>query len=458
MKYPDQESSILEFKREMPKNDQVIKTIVGFCNQKGGKIVIGVDNDGTIVGLDEAQAQQLMEYLEKAILDASFPPILTNIYLRRIVDKILLIVEVAQGMNKPYYIKNEGRDNGAYIRLGRSTVKAKEDTIQELNWNSRNISFDTMPVYQAKEDDLDIEKIKKFLAMRKNAEHATFPSLEQAMLSYQIITKEQLHNYPTVCGILLFGKSPQFFFPEARIMCNYFSGTDMTNPVIASKECLGTLDEQLHQARDFIVSQLYTSWKIVGVFREEKLELPEVAIREILINAIIHRNYHMPSPGKIAIFRNRIEIFSPGNFPGSLSLEQSIKGGLTYLRNQAICKIFREMNLIESYGLGFLKTFSSYEQAGIKAPEVIEGVGFIKCILPRGIPENMIKRSSKQELKLEHQHILRLFDNITEVAAADIIKAIGLTRQTATRRLTELVKTGYLKQIGKGRGVRYIKV
>lgn len=330
---------------------------------------------------------------------------------------------------------------------------------KELSYNDPIIkTFDTMPVYQAKEDDLDIEKIKRFLAMRKNAAHATFPSLEQAMLAYQIITKEQLHTYPTVCGLLLFGKSPQFFFPEARIMCNYFSGVDMTNPVIASKECLGTLDEQLHQARDFIVSQLYTSWKIVGVLREEKLEIPEVAIREILINAIIHRNYHMPSPGKVALFRNRIEIFSPGNFPGSLSLEQSIKGGLTYLRNQAICKIFREMNLIESYGLGFLKTFASYEQAGIKSPEVIEGVGFIKCVLPRGIPENMLKKSGTQELTIEHQHILRLFDTATDIAVTDVIKVLGLTRPTATRRLAQLVKTGHLQRIGKGRGVRYMKI
>jgi len=94
----------------------------------------------------------------------------------------------------------------------------------------------------------------------------------------------------------------------------------------------------------------------------------------------------------------------------------------------------------------------------LKAPEIIEGVGFIKCILPRGIPENMISKSRKNELKIEHQHILRLFDTITEVAVADVIKALGLTRPTATRKLAELVKIGYLQQTGKGRSVRYIKV
>lgn len=456
MKYPEKESSTLEFKREIPKNEQIIKTIIGFCNQQGGRLIIGLENDGTIRGIDESKAQEMMEYLEKGILDASFPPIFIHTYLQRINDKTLLILEVSPGTNKPYYLKKEGREKGVYIRLGRSTVHATPDMIDELKLDARNISFDTTPVYQASEEDLDKKKITKFLKKRKSAQNKhTDAEITEAMLAYKIITREHNQNIPTVGGILIFGKSPQFFFPEARIMCNNFLGIDINHKVIASKECLGTLDEQFKIAYDFVVSRLYTAWEIVGPLREEQLEIPEVAIREIIMNAILHRNYHMQGPTKIAIFNNRIEIFSPGTFPGPIS--QNLKAGFTYLRNTMIAKIFREMGLIENFGLGFLKTFSSYEQSELKAPQIIEGEGYIKCILPRRTPENILKRSHTTEVSEDLEQILNLFTTATEISVADVIKTLHLTRPTASRKLTELTKKGLIKKLGKGRSVRYIK-
>lgn len=457
MKYPEQESSTLEFKREIPKNEQIIKTIIGFCNQQGGKLIIGLEDDGIIIGIDESKAQEMMEYLEQAILDCSFPPIFIRTYLQKIADKTLLLLEVSQGTNKPYYLKKEGREKGVYVRLGRSTLRATQDMIEELKLEGRNISFDVTPVYQATEDDLDMDKISKFLKKRKSAKNkdASYASIIDAMLAYKIITREHNQNLPTASGILLFGKNPQFFFPEARIMCNQFLGVDIHHEVIASQECLGTLDEQFEKAYDFVVSRLYISWKIVGPMREEQLEIPKVAIREIIMNAIMHRNYHIPSPIKIAIFNNRIEIFSPGTFPGPVS--QNLKAGFTYLRNMAISKIFREIGLIESFGLGLLKTFSSYEQYELKAPQIIEGEGFIKCILPRRMPENMLTHTKSKEYSEDQQQILNLFISATEISVADVIEMLHFTRPTASRKLTELVKKGVLKKIGKGRSVRYVR-
>jgi ATP-dependent DNA helicase RecG len=457
MKYPEQESSTLEFKKEIPKNEQIVKTIIGFCNQQGGKLIIGIDDDGTIVGIDEERAQEMMEYLEQCILESSFPPIFTRIYLQRIADKTLLILDVTQGSNKPYYLKKDGREKGIYIRLGRSTLRATPDMIEELKLEARNISFDAMPVYQATEDDLNMKKITQFLKNRKSARKkgASYKSITDAMLAYKIITREHNQIIPTVCGILLFGNNPQFFFPEARIMCNQFLGITISKEVLASQECLGTLDDQFQAAHDFVQSRLYTSWKIVGTRRKERLEIPDVAIREIIMNAIIHRNYHIPGPTKIAIFNNRVEVFSPGIFPGPVS--QNLKAGFTYLRNIAIAKIFREMGLIESFGLGLLHTFSSYEEYGLKAPEILEGEGFIKCILPRRTPENLVVRSQSEQLPTDLSDILHFFDTATEISVADIIKTLHFTRPTATRKLAELTRKGLLEKIGKGRGVRYIK-
>ena len=119
MKFPEQESATLEFKRELPKNDQIIKTIIGFCNQHGGRLIVGVDNDGTIVGLPEEKVQGVLEYLEAAIFQACHPTIIPLIYAQRLGEKTILIIEVSGGMNKPYYIKSEGMEKGDLYSFGK---------------------------------------------------------------------------------------------------------------------------------------------------------------------------------------------------------------------------------------------------------------------------------------------------------------------------------------------------
>ncbi|MCB1107690.1 MAG: ATP-binding protein [Chlamydiia bacterium] len=162
MKYPEQESSTLEFKQTLPENSQIIKTVIGFCNRNGGKLIVGVKENGTIVGIPEEKIQKVMEYLNKSIYEASSPPIIPAVYSQRIGNKTLLIVEVSSGMNKPYYRTSEGIGKGTYVRLGRSTVKASADMVEELKWQTRGRSFDLMPVYHAKEEDLDPAKLMHF--------------------------------------------------------------------------------------------------------------------------------------------------------------------------------------------------------------------------------------------------------------------------------------------------------
>ena len=145
MKYPDSESSILEFKRELPKNDQIIKTIIGFCNQNGGKLVVGVTDNGEIKGLVTQELEYAMDTMEKAIFEATYPPIIPRVSSRRFKDKNVLEIEVSSGMNKPYYRKSEGKEKGTYIRLGRNTLRATFELIKELEWQSSGLSFETMP-------------------------------------------------------------------------------------------------------------------------------------------------------------------------------------------------------------------------------------------------------------------------------------------------------------------------
>ena len=449
MKYTDNESSILEFKREIPQKDQILKTIIGFCNQNGGKLVIGVADNGLIVGISPATAFDAVESFGKSIYDASEPPILPRIYTQTIGDKTLLVVEVSSGTNKPYYRKSEGLERGTYIRLGSMTLRATIDLIDELKWQSRGKQFDMMPVYKSTENDLEIGLISDFLKSRKIKKEAKISN--ELLLSYYLIVQEHAHIYATTAGILLFGKNPQHYFTEAMIICSHFKGNE-GREALASIDCEGTLFNQFERAYDFIVSRLSKSFIINGPKREETLEIPQKAIREALLNMIVHRNYHQKSPSKIAIYENRIEFFSPGTFFGPLD-SQNLQLGLSFIRNAAICKAFREAEYIEKMGSGIITIFKTYEERKLKTPSIIEGEGFVKCILPREFESKVASSLLDPELEA----VLTLFDTGSEIKISDLMKFLGLSRSTAFRRLSILLDLGKIAKKGKGNGTVYFK-
>ena len=158
------------------------------------------------------------------------------------------------------------------------------------------------------------------------------------MRAYGLVADEQMQPYPTTAGILLFGKEPQQFFSEAFIICSNFAGIT-GREVISTRDCAGPLSEQFGEAYNFTISRLNRSFSIKGIMRDEKLEIPAEAFREVLINAIVHRNYHILSPIKIAIYENRIEIFSPEVF-GTFDFSNSYYG-IYYLRNTAMPKFLK---------------------------------------------------------------------------------------------------------------------
>ncbi len=314
---------------------------------------------------------------------------------------------------------------------------------------SKGLHYDTMPVFQAEIEDLDIEKIKKFLDARIQQKKNSI-SLEAALDSYQLVTKVQATMYPTVAGMLLFGTNPQKFFGDAFIIGSTFAGVE-GRKVLATRDFEGALFDQYEQAFNFVQSQLNRSFTIEGSKRTEEFEIPIKAVREALINALVHRNYHIRSTIKIAIYNNRIEIFSPGSFPGPLR-EHDLQMGLTYTRNQAISKVFREAGYSERLGSGFIAIFSSYRERGLRKPSIVEGPNFVKCILPRPSPgEDMIL-----DKRDDFSKMLELFETATELTSTEIASLTGLSKPTVVRKLTQLIGMGYLKKIGSARTTRYV--
>ncbi|MDE3055232.1 MAG: putative DNA binding domain-containing protein [Verrucomicrobiota bacterium] len=441
--YSQQESPTLEWKREVPTKQQIIKTMIGFCNMHGGKLIIGVDNQGIVVGIDESKIAELIEDLHRSIYASCTPPILPSLSVQRVGDKAILLIEVSEGMLKPYFLSSLGREEGTYIRVGTQTVKATPGMLQELSWQSTGKYIDQMPIHPATCDDLAMRSIESVF-QRKRA-HVTPSEMQELILHYQIVTNEYGRLYPTLGGILLFGKNPQKFLPESMIICTHFSGT-AGREVIATRDCEGTLLQQYNDCITFIASRLNKQFQISGTDkRKETLEIPEEAIREIVVNALVHRNYLIPGPTKIAIYDDRLEVFSPGNFPGPIQIDH-LSLGVSYIRNMIIARIFREIGLAEKLGSGFLTLFSSYETYNLPTPTVVEGTGFVKCILPRyQITTNFVSKHP----------LAQLFCKKREISVLDVMKYLEVSRATANRELRKWLDQGLIEKIGKGPRSRY---
>ncbi len=445
MKYPESESATIEWKETLPQKQPIYKTIVGFCNQNGGKIILGIKDDGSIVGLPQNQVEELLETLERDIYLACSPPIIPKVFAKRIEDRIIVIVEVSPGMNKPYYITSEGLEQGTYIRIGAHTVKANNAMIEELRWQARGLHFETMLHYQTSHKDLDGKKIRAFLNARRNQNKVKYS--DAILKAYHLIGEEHTKYLATNAGLLLFGKRPQHYFSEAMIICTHFRGISGRD-VVATIDCEGTIFEQFESAFAFLLNRLSRSFVIRGAKREETLEIPEEAIREALLNAIVHRNYHQASPLRISIYDDRVEILSPGTFPGPLD-SKSMKAGLTFLRNPLICRIFREAGYVEKMGTGLLTIFSSYEKRGLKEPQIFELNCFVKCILPRQtMPGNALLSDDAKKIE-------DIIAAKGEITLNELIKILSLSRPTIWRRLQELLSRGIIERIGHTRGARY---
>ena len=440
LKYPQTESTTLEFKADVLKNDQIIRTIIGFCNLYGGQLVLGVDDQGDIRGIPDTKAEELLESLSQTIFQACSPNIIPSVYLRRFADKVVLIIEVSSGMNKPYFRSSEGIDNGTYIRIGRSTIRASREIIEELRWRNRGISFDQTPIYQAEVSVINNDEVLKFLQSRAAG---FFGHVDDKILhDYQIVCKEHAKKYPTIAGALLFGNNPQRYLSEAFIIASRFPGAEV-GKASATLDCTGRLFEQFEKAYNFILENLQLSYDSRNRRRVTKFEIPSEAIREALVNAIVHRSYALNAPTKVAVFNDRVEIFSPGLLAGPINIRE-LGNGVTFIRNLTIAKIMREAGYVEKLGTGFRVIFDSCQKAGLKRPTVVEGDNFVKCILWR-----------TKELGSEKSPILALFEFNELLSRQDICSVLGVSPATAGRQLSKLVSEGKIIRIGNGPGTKY---
>ena len=363
----------LEFKQNIPVDDKLERTAIAFSNSAGGDIYLGVsEKPRKVIGFKESEIMKLEEKISSRLYENCAPLISFNIAFINVNNKYIIKITIYPGMQSPYYIKNAGFEKGTYIRVGSTNRLADYDVIRELERRRRNISYDSIPVYELNEKDLMltgfIKAYKKF----------TKKTINKAGLSkLGLLHKEENKYIPTNAAVLLSGLNlKNKFFPYAKIECARFKGTK-TNETLDSASVESPVYAQPDEVMYFIQKNIRKGSTIGLVYREERWEYPLSALRELIINAIIHRDYsQLGRDIKVAIFDDMIEITSPGTLPLGIDIE-NLSSGQSEIRNRILAPIFKEMKLIEQWGTGFRKFFLAMEEYPELESKILEpGLSF----------------------------------------------------------------------------------
>jgi len=356
-KFKSSEGRKIEFKETLPSGNKLERTTVAFSNDAGGEIFIGVKNEPRIiVGIPEDELIKLEEKISNLIYENCYPTIIPDIVFQNLDGKHIIIVKIYPGSLTPYYIKSLGKEKGTFIRVGSSNKLADREIIEELERRKRNISFDSTPFYEASPDELSkglfLEDLSSFTKLYqektgKKITKASYPKLG-------LIKTEHQKQYPTVSAILLSNEIKQRYFPYAKIECARFKGTK-TDTTIDAQTINESVCLQPDLALSFVERNIKKGSKIGRVYREERWEYPMLAVRELIINAVIHRDYSLQGKDiKVAIFDDMLEITSPGTIPPTIDLN-NLTAGQSEIRNKTLAPIFKELQLIEQWGTGFKK-------------------------------------------------------------------------------------------------------
>ncbi|SFE96198.1 RNA-binding domain-containing protein [Thermophagus xiamenensis] len=338
----------IEFKEQLPSKADLCKTVVAFANDAGGELYIGIkDNPRIITGLDENDLLKIEEQIINIIHDGCAPVILPEISFRRYQNKPVIVVKIFKGNNPPYYLKSKGIEKGTYIRIGSSSRLANREIIEELQRQSNNISFDALPIYNKEVKNLkwnDFKnQLKEIIGEKVNLTH---------LAKLNLIVNEQNRKFPNNALILLSSDDLKTqLFPNAKIECARFKGT-VPGDFIDQKTIDVPLSFQAEEAYRFVLRHISKGSEYEGVFRKDRWEYPVVAIRELIRNAVIHRDYALKGMDiKIAIFDDKIEISSPGKLLPSIDFND-MEAGQSDIRNRTLAPVFKLLGIIEQWGNG----------------------------------------------------------------------------------------------------------
>ena len=366
----------LEFKR-VPNEERIkyLKTVVAFANGKGGTILFGVANDGSVSGIDKSRVFAEMDGIADSIYNACSPRIPIDIGIENVKGKSVIVLDVLAGSRCPYFIKAEGDKDGVYVRVGATTQRADDATRHELALEAEGRSFDSEPCPNAKITEARIAalcasmyRIARSNARSESERKAVRKITPNQLQAWGIISKVRNRWIASNAYALLTGDRAF----ATRVKCGVFKG-DSKAVFVDRREFTGPIYEQIEEAHKYILAKINMGCVFEGIQRRDLYELPPDALRELVINAFVHRNYfEHDAPIFVAVYDTRVEITSPGGLPRGLTVEK-VLAGRSKIRNHALAEAFNYMNVIEEWGSGLRRVLEELAAYGVKPLQIEDG-------------------------------------------------------------------------------------
>lgn len=314
--------------------------------------------------------------------------------------------------------------------------------------------FYITPAKGGKLSDIATDRIDWFVAEASEKRKFSFektPTPKNVLTELSLLDKDRLLH----AALMLFGKKPQHFCPAAVVRCSHYHGTAVTRPIPSQQVFGNTLFEQADAASDFVLSRLDRTIgdREEATAAEEKIEIPKEAIREIIVNAVVHRDYDSKASVQIDVFTDRVEIMNPGGLPDELTVEDLVKEHLSVPVNPFLARPFYLAGYINQLGYGTRNVVQWCRIAGLPTPNFDPaGNRFRVTIWRNWLTDDHIKRLNLNERQVKAAQFLKSDLHITNT---EYQKLTGVSRATAKRDLDEMVKLGLLKLEGAGRSAHY---
>ena len=497
------ESKTIEFKEKLPENSsKYMKTVAAFANGRGGKLVFGVEDETRkIVGINKDIVFKTIDAITNSVSDSIEPMIIPDITLQEIDGKTIIVVEILQGNQRPYYIKYLGIKKGTFVRSAGTTRLAEPYMIQELILEGTNGSFDQLP---AEGQIVTEDEIKKFCSeitdyARKmctsDAERVKVrPLTLNQLFSWGLLIEKDGELLPSNGFCLLAGKTIPSLQPV--VQCAVFKGTNRST-FVDRKTYEGPIQSQIDEAYNFVLRMIRMGARIEGLYRQDVYEFPIGTVREMICNAVCHRSYLEPANVQIALYDDRLEVTSPGMLLGGVSIKK-MKEGYSKIRNRGIANAFNYMNIIESWGSGIPRMMQECEEYGLQKPELIDFDGDFRINLYRNekinadnmfidtkkvpdtvvkvpdttkkmpdiakkvpdtavkVPDTTKKMPDSRSMKKQQKKIIEFINSNGSITSAQAEGVLEIKQRRARAILSDMVKEGLLKKQGTARNTIYV--
>lgn len=426
------ESECVELKIQVV-ND-ICKEIIAFANTKGGVVYIGVSDAGDVVGVDNCDSVILQ--LNNKIRDSIKPDVTMFVHYdtQSIDGKQIVAVTVQKGTDRPYYLSDKGlKPSGVYVRNGTSSDPASETSIRKMIKETDGDSF---------ESRRSLEQSLTFNAAASQFSKRNIPFDTSKMQTLGLISADGI--YSNVAMLL----SDQCI---STVKAATFSGSDKS-VFQDRREFSGSLFQQMDELYAYLDLRNNTKATFEGLYRTDTRDYPEDALREALLNSLVHRDYSYSASTLVSVYDNRIEFISVGGLADGIELED-IMLGLSICRNPKLAAVFYRLELIEAYGTGMPKIMNAYSDYAEK-PKIEVTNNAFKITLPNrnaGIAQNSVHIAGNSN----EDRILEFIAEHGQAFRSDIDTLLGVSQATASRIIKSMISEGLIIQEGKGKQTHY---